>query len=250
MVEIRKISDAVEASGVKCLIHGPAGSGKTFSISTIPDRASILVLSAEAGLLSLKNVAGDIDTIVIKTIDELRDAYEFIASPEGDKYKTIVLDSFTEIAQQVLASELGKTTKDGNAAHGQKAYGEMQQTMMRMAKKFRDMDGKNVILICQQEKQKDADQAIFYGPSMPGQKLGQSILYLFDLVACIRVRAEYMTVEGREEPVLIYRRAWQFSQLADPLYAAKDRTSGALSDFEPPDWGLIFGKINNHKGQE
>lgn len=74
-IEIKKVCDIVQENGIKCLLHGFSGSGKTYSISTIPGR--VIVLSAESGLLSLKDF-DNIDAIEINNINELREAYEFL----------------------------------------------------------------------------------------------------------------------------------------------------------------------------
>lgn len=225
-MKIEKVSAIAQDSGIKAILHGPSGSGKTFSISTIPNPESVLVLSAESGLLSIKEAAANVDASVITCVDDLREAYAYIAGDGGNKYQTIVLDSLTEIAQQVLSAEMEKT-KDGR-----KAYGETNNAVIKLVKAFRDLYGKNVILVCQQEKVQDAEGRIFYGPSMPGKTLTNQLPYLTDLVGCVRIR--------RDEDGTI-KRAFQFAEL-DEQYQAKNR-GGKLEDFEPPDWSVIFRKI-------
>ena len=234
-MEIHKVKDIAGTAGVKCILHGPSGSGKTYSISTIPDPETVLVLSAEAGLLSIKEAAGDVDAMVIANMDELREAYEYVEGEKGARYKTIVLDSLSEIAQQVLSAEMANT-KDGKKPDGRQVYGILFDKVVKLVKSFRDLPNKNVILLCQQEKVTDDGGRIFYGISMPGKKLTQELPYLTDLVACLRVR---MNDEGELE------RRFQFTDL-DEQYQAKDR-SGKLDDFESPDWGKIFDKINGGK---
>ena len=224
-----KVSEAIENNGIKVLIHGPSGSGKTYSISTLPDLDRTLVISAEAGLLCLKDIEKDgmkvssmLDTVTIQDIDGLREVHQYLKT--DDHFKNIVLDSLSEIGQKVLATEKARN-KDGRAA-----YGEMADIMVKMAKGFRDLEGKNVIMICQQEKTQDADGRILYGPSMPGNKVGQALPYLFDLVGCMRVKKDE---EGN------VKHAIQF--IDDELYCVKDR-SGKLSSFEKPNWENIFKK--------
>ena len=219
-IEIKKVCDIVQENGIKCLLHGFSGSGKTYSISTIPGR--VIVLSAESGLLSLKDF-DHIDAIEINNIAELREAYEFLK--KNDDYDTIVLDSLTEIAQQVLSHELS-SNKDGR-----KAYGEMNEVIIKLVKAFRDIPKKNVILICQQAKVQDSEGRILYSASMPGKTLSPALSFLFDLVACLRVRKD----ENGE-----YKRAFQFEP--DEIYDCKQR-GGKVNAFEPADWSIIFNKI-------
>lgn len=230
-LEIRKIGEVAATHGVKAILYGPAGAGKTFSISTIPGPESVLVLSAEAGLLSIREQAADVDVVVIDSVDRLREAYEYLATG-GHTYRTVVLDSLSEIAEQVLDAEKGRT-KDGR-----QAYGELQTVMMRLIKSFRDLPGLNALFLCKQERVQDANGLILYGPGMPGAKLAQQIPYLTDLLFALRVRTE-------EEGSI--NRAFQTA--SDEQYYCKDR-SGKLDTFEPPDWSTIFNKIdggNNHE---
>lgn len=226
-MNIVKVADAVKQQGIKAILYAPAGHGKTYSITTLPDIDKVLVLSAEAGLLSIKHVAPDLDVAVIKSLDDLREAFAFLN--ESDTYQTVVLDSLSEIAEQVLHAEKEKS-KDPR-----KAYGELQTIMVALIKAFRDLSNKNVLFLCKQERIQDQDGAILYGPAMPGQKLQQQIPYLIDLVFALRVR--------KNEDGTIKRA---FQTQPDLQYECKDR-SGLLDVFEFADWTAVFTKINNHK---
>ena len=225
-IEIKKIKDVLQDNGIKCLLHGFSGSGKTYSISTIPGK--VIVLSAEAGLLSLQDF-DNLDVIEISSIQELRESYEFLKN--NNDYDTIVLDSLTEIAQQVLAHELS------NNKDGRKAYGEMNEIIIKLVKAFRDIPKKNVILICQQARIQDSEGRMLYTASMPGKTLSPALPFLFDLVACLRVRSDE---EGNK------KRAFQFEP--DEIYECKQR-GGKLLPFEPADWSIIFNKIKVIKNE-
>ena len=58
----------VDQQGAKLLVYGQAGAGKTFSTQTMPGR--VLVISAEAGLLSIKD-APNVSAIEVKTYEVL-----------------------------------------------------------------------------------------------------------------------------------------------------------------------------------
>jgi hypothetical protein len=239
---IQKVDEAAKSAGIKATIYGPAGSGKTFAVSTIPEPESVLILSAEAGLMSIRNNATSMSAAIINNIEDMREAFALVRD-SGDKYKTVVLDSLSEIAQQILARELGskgsefsgESIDDNIKIDGRAAYGNMATRVMGLAKSFRDLNGKNVILVCQEERIQDESGRIYYGPSMPGKKVGSAITYLTDLVFALRVRPNAETGE--------LERRFQTSPLANEMYVAKDR-SGALNMMEPPHWGDIFNKIN------
>ena len=229
MALIIKSTKEVVSNGIKCLLFGQSGSGKTRLSATLPGKT--LILSAEAGLLSLREF--DIDSIAITSIAELRDAYTFIASEEGNKYDNIVLDSLSEIAEQVLSYELANS-KDGRAA-----YGELAKQMTALTKAFRDMQGKNVMCIAKAERSKDdITGAMLYSPSFPGQKLTTDIPYLFDEIMYLHAIRDNETNE--------VKRYLQTS--ADNRIQAKDR-SGALDQFENADMSEIISKINARTGE-
>ena len=102
--------------GIKLLVYGESGVGKTQLCSTAPDP---IIISAESGLMTLRKFK--LPFIEIKTVQDLNDAYEWcMSSKESSKYKTICIDSISEIAEVLLVSEKAKT-KDPR-----KAYGEVQ----------------------------------------------------------------------------------------------------------------------------
>lgn len=223
--------------GVKMLVYADAGAGKTLLTATAPRP---VLISAESGLLSLRaqnilNVFGeqqhisyDIPTIVVSTIEDLNDAYDWCAnSQEAQGFDTIALDSLTEIGEVVLAKSKA-VAKDPR-----QAYGELIDKMTTLVKGFRDLSGKHVYMSAKQEYIKDEVTGISkYGPSMPGTKLGPSLPYLFDEVF-------YLGVGLDQNTKLPYR---YIQTTKDLQYTAKDR-SGALDAYESPDLTNIITKI-------
>jgi phage nucleotide-binding protein len=220
-ITIGSTKTAAQDQGIKCLVYGASGTGKTFLSSTLP--GVTVILSAEAGLLSLRQF--DIDSTSIKTMQDLKDAYKFLC--EDKKYSNIVIDSLSEIAEAVLVD-----AKSGNK-DGRMAYGDMAEAVVKLVKAFRDLPGKNVVMIAKVERTKDElSGAMLYNPSFPGTKLGQALPYLFDEVFALR------TDKDEEGNTIRYLQTARDNQ-----FDAKDR-SGTLNQFEKADMGIIFGKIN------
>ena len=216
-----KSTKGIHANGVKMLVYGAAGAGKTSLIPTLPNP---IVLSAESGLLSIADA--DVPYIEINSMDDLREAYEWIAgSDEAKDFQSIALDSVSEIAEVVLNYEK-KATKDPRAA-----YGAMQEQMQDLIRAFRDLSGKNVYFSAKMEKSQDENGRMLYAPSMPGNKTGQALPYFFDLVMALRVEKD---AEGNMQRALMTG--------TDSLWSAKDR-SGKLDMWEAPDLGEIIKKI-------
>lgn len=224
--------------GVKCLVYGRAGHGKTMLTATAP---SPVLLSAESGILSLRkeniikvfgagqeSIAYDIPVIQIKTIDDLIAAHQWTAnSPDAMQFKTVCIDSLTEIGEVVLANAKLQV-KDPR-----QAYGELIEKMISTIKAFRDLPGKHVYVTAKEERMKDdVTGTTLCGPSMPGSKLGQQLAYLFDEVFHMGKHTDPVSKES-------YR---YLRTQPDFNYDAKDR-SGRLEEMEYPHLGAIFNKI-------
>lgn len=222
-IKLRSTSDA-KANGVKIVVYGMAGAGKTTLIKTLPKP---IIISAEGGLLSLEGE--DIPYINISSYGDLKEAYQYIVSGECDDFESIAIDSISEIGEVILAHEKS-VNKDGRAA-----YGEMATQVLELMRAFRDIQGKNIYFSAKCEKQQDETGKLLYSPSMPGAKLGQQIPYLVDEVLALRMEKD---AEG------IVQRALMCE--GDGLWQAKDR-SGKLDSWESPDLGAIIAKIGGAK---
>lgn len=219
-ITLKKSGD-LASSGVKLLVYGHAGAGKTSLIPTLP---SPIVLSAEGGLLSI--AGADVPYIEISDMATLREAWQWLSqSAEAKQYQSVALDSISEIAEVVLNSEK-KATKDPR-----QAYGAMQEQMTDIIRAFRDLPGRHVYMSAKLDKQQDEMGRILYSPSMPGNKTGQSLPYFFDEVLALRVEKDS---EGNPQRALMCD--------SDGVWLAKDR-SGRLDMWEPADLGAIINKI-------
>ena len=216
-----KTTGSLSANGVKLLVYGQAGAGKTSLIPTMPKP---IVLSAEGGLLSIQDA--DLAYIEIASMEDLREAYTWLTeSADARDFQSVALDSISEIAEVVLNHEK-KVNKDPRAA-----YGAMQEQMADIIRAFRDLPGRHVYMSAKLEKTQDEMGRVLYAPSMPGNKTGQALPYFFDEVLALRVEKD---AEGNTQRALMCD--------SDGLWLAKDR-SGKLGAWEAPDLGVIINKI-------
>ncbi len=223
-IRITTSDQASGAHGIKALVAGLSGVGKTVLCSTAPYP---LIISAEKGLLSIAEKK--VPVIEVRTIQEVYEVYNFLTqSRESNNYWTVCIDSLTELAEVVLANLL--KTKGQNDPR--KAYGELIPEMSSLIRAFRDLTGKYVLFTSKLEQVKDeATGMLLFGPAMPGQKLGPQIPYFFDEVFALRI--------GKAQNGNLYR----YIQTGPDLqYQAKDR-SNYLDFMEPPDLTHIFNKI-------
>lgn len=216
--KIKPVGEVTASHGVKILVYGPAGAGKTTLATTTGERT--LVLSAESGLLSVR--ASDLDVAIVTSIDDVRDALKHLKTA-SHPYRWVVLDSVSEIAE-VLLGEEKERNKDPR-----KAYGELAEVMTKIIKSFRDLP-LNVLFTCKQEQISD-EGALRFRPAFPGQKLAGELPYLLDEVfAFVLARKE----DGSTSRALLTHPS--------DKYEAKDR-SGALDRWERPDLAAIAAKI-------
>lgn len=213
----------VHNNGVKALVYGIAGAGKTTLATTLPRP---IIISAENGLLSI--AGSGIGVIEVENFEDLKQAYQWCVNPANQTYfDSIMLDSISEIAEQILLFAKTKV-KDARLA-----YTDLSDRLIDIIKDFRDIKGKHVIMTAKIESAKEELTGVTkYFPSVPGNKLTQKLPYLFDEVLYLGVKTDPST-----------NQSFRFIQTQpDFQVAAKDR-SGKLNFTEPPNLGLIINKI-------
>ena len=208
--------------GIKCLVFGPAGIGKTPLLATAPE---MCILSAEKGLLSLRKT----HTAYLE-VNDIKSLYEavdwLLRANESRRFYSYGLDSLSEIAEVVFADKKTKN-KDIRAA-----YRETQDDMFALVRRFRDIPQKNVVFIAKQYEMTLGMQPNTYRrafPVMPSEKLVNGIPYYFDLVMHMYAwNEQYRALHTKESP----------------YYFARDR-SGMLAEVEQPNLAYIFHKVTS-----
>jgi len=216
MVSIKSTKD-YEVDAVKMAIYGPAGVGKTVLCSTAP---APIIISSEAGLLSLAKK--DVAYIEIKRIEDLDAAYRMLA--KDDKYKTICIDSLSEIAETLL-KKLKESDKDPR-----QSYLKMAEHLINMIRNFRDLQGRHVVFVTKMESRLDDTEVMRHRPILPGQMLPMQLPYFVDELFCM--------IQDRKG------ERWLQTE-SDRNRVCKDR-SGKLDKLETPDLTKIIEKIRGN----
>lgn len=237
MLEFATSDKIAHESGVKGVIYGNAGAGKTVLAATLPKP---LIISAEAGLLSLSpanlarifgpNTPGitySIPVCKVQTITDFENALSEIRRNPAiwNAFDSLYIDSLSEIVESILAEEMN-SNKDGRMA-----YGEMADRAIAICKQLRNMHEKNVFLSCKQGFSQDSN---LKGPSSPGKVVDRELPYIFDLILqCV------VSVNPETNQSVRWLRT-----VSDNLNYAKDR-SGALDvRGESPNLSAIISKIS------
>ena len=147
MIEESTTAQETMQHGIKGLIYGESGAGKTSLCGTTLAEQT-LILSAENGLLPLKGL--NIKVWKIKTVEDLIEAHARLYSARDNwQYRYVHIDSLSEIAEVVLANAK-RIVKDPR-----QAYGELTDKMMMTVREFRDLPGRDVWFYAKAEYDKD-----------------------------------------------------------------------------------------------
>ena len=211
-----------QQAGIKVLVYGRAGTGKTTLCGTAP---APLIISAEAGLLSLAHKS--IPVIKIENLDNLWAAYTWISTDKrAAQFKTICIDSISEIGEVVLAAAKKKNRDP------RQAYGTLIEDMIAICKAFRNLAGKHVVVTAKEAVQTNPVTGVVrYSPKAPGNTVGPELPYLFDEVFHMDIGKDN---EGKSYHYIRCK--------ADFQVEAKDR-SGKLDEILYPDLTQIFQTI-------
>jgi hypothetical protein len=208
--------------GVKTLVYGPSGIGKTRLALTAPRP---FVASAEKGLLSLRKES--IPYVDISDYKSLTDFFEWFARSNDTRYiDTLFLDSLTEIAQVILSEEK-RQNKDAR-----QAYMKMQDSVYDLIRHFRDIKQKNIVLLAW-ESQVDIGLTKKSSPVIPSEKLLTSLPYFWDVVLHMHW--------GRTPDGVLYKA---FHTQDSDQWVAKDR-SGRLDPLEECNLSKLFAKASS-----
>ncbi len=232
--DLKPASSLARRFGVKSVIFGGPGSGKTPLMNTAPNP---VLLVTEPGMLSMRNSPIK-HCRVATTYAEISDFLTwFFKSNEAKQFHTLGIDSISNIAEIVLAEKLIAVK------HGMKAYGAMSEAVMQICNALYYKPETHIVLIAKQTFVENGRTTIIQNgeiqyeaikqkrPFFPGQDLNVKIPHLFDNV----MHLGEATVPGETKPV----RALRTKEIVEVF--ARER-SGLLADLEPPDLSAIFQK--------
>jgi hypothetical protein len=245
-----------ESRGVKALIVGPAGVGKTSLLRTL-DSAHMLFIDVEAGDLAVQDVP--VDTIRLDDWTTARDIASRIGGPNPsfpptacysqahyeaiggaldnlDKYQTLFVDSITAISRlsyrwaeqqpEAFSERSGKKDVRG-------AYGLHAREMINWLHQLQHARGMNVVFVGILEKVVDEFNVAMWQLQCEGGKTGRELPGIVDQI----ITMQWIDF-GDGKPV----RAFVCTSPNPWGYPAKDR-AGRLEQIEQPHLGRLIAKL-------
>lgn len=226
-MKIEKTSNR-ENLTVNSLVYGLSKVGKTHLISTAE---APFIISIEDSMLSL--VDYDIPFVSLKDMRGVAEVMAWLStSAEAKQYKTICIDSITELGELLLAGYKEKV-KDARLA-----YGEMADEIFGIIRAVRALPF-DFYVIAKAAKAQDITGATVFSADLPGAKSAVKLPYLFDETWALRS----LMVEGKKDPEL------RLQCKPDGQWEAGDK-SGKLEMWEKPDLKYVFDKIRTEGGKE
>jgi len=250
-----------EPRGVKVLLIGPTGVGKTSQLRTL-DPSRVLFLDGEAGDLSVQDIP--VDTVRIDDWQTARNIAVRIGGPNPsfaptscyseahykavggelenlNRYDLIFVDSITAISRLSFRwaeqQPEGRSERTG-AKDLRSIYGLHGREMLMWLHQLQHARGKHVVFIGVLERvTDDFGRFVEYRLQMEGAKVPREIGAIVDEVVVM----DFLNLGG-PEPI----RGFVCAAPNPWGFPAKDR-SGKLDQTEPPHLGKLIAKILNRE---
>lgn len=259
--QVRSLSNSTHSKYINALFYGKHGAGKTTlaaSAVDVPQMGDVLVVMAEGGEIVFENndridAYDGLDIVKVDRIEQFQKIYEFVKAhisyrddPSKEdqlkalqemvfgefdgrirRYRTVIIDSLSEIEAYCLAKilnldTLGLDAGDDMEVAGFPQFRKNMHIMQRAIRQFRDLQI-HVIMTCAESWSQDERKAYSYTPKLTGQ-LSSIAQGFFDVVGWLVVGQK--SSENEAAP----RRLFVQPQAA-PKADAKCRLAAYKSDF-------------------
>jgi len=231
---VRKVADY--PLHVNMLIYGESGSGKTTlagSADEVPEMRKVLILDIEGGVLSLKSRYPNVDSVRIKSWDDMQRVYDELY--EGNHgYNTIVVDSLTELQKMSMDEVMRKLVaqheeRDADVPGIREWNINIEQTR-KFVRAFRDLPVTTIFTTLSKVDVNKRTGNSRTKPSLAG-KVADEVAGFLDIVSYLYTKE----VDGEQQRILLCG--------ATQDNVAKDRTDKLSQVIQKPTMAIIWKAI-------
>lgn len=239
-LRIESVQESVDY--INLLIYGPSGVGKTVlagSSSAVDAMSPVLFVDIEGGTLSLADRYPNVERVRVQTWDQMQNVYDELYKG-GTEFRTVVLDSLTEINKFSMAQIMDHLIRFGRPGGGdvdpdvpsQREWGKNIEQTRKLVRAFRDLPMNTIFTALSAENRDPRSGMTKSYPSLPG-KLAGEVAGFVDIVAFY-----YIKRDGDTQKRLL------LTQQTDKE-VAKDRSGKLPVVVEQPTMETIYGYIFN-----
>jgi hypothetical protein len=223
------------------LVYGDYGIGKTVlaaSAAEVAEMSPVLVLDYEGGTESIRRRFPDVHVLRVQDWDKMQVVYDELHRTGGGGYRTIILDSLTEIQKFSMYRIMEKRVVDALAkgeeadpdVPGMREWGKNVEQTRKFVRAFRDLPVHTIFTALSKDDKDPKTGKRKTLPSLSG-KVAQEVPAFLDVVVYYYIKR----VDDEERRFLLCN--------ATEGNTAKDRTAKLPQVLEEPTMRKIFDII-------
>lgn len=231
---------AKKISYLNMLVYGDPGVGKTVLAGSAQDvdaMKPVLFVDIEGGTFSIRERYPDVDVVRVESWKDMQKVYDALFRGDGE-YKTIVLDSLTEIqkfSMYNIMNDLVKGDPDRDPdIPGLREWGKNIEQVRRLVRGFRDLPMNTIFTALAVHDKDPRTNMRITRPSLSG-KLSSEAAGFVDVVAFMYVKI----VSGEVKRLLL--------TTGTDTQVAKDRSDHLPTIVEDPVMGELYELIFNQE---
>lgn len=229
---------------INMLIYGESGIGKTRlagSADAVPQLRRILLIDVEGGTLTLRDTFPDVETVRVKSWQDMQRVYEALFDGKHD-FTTLVVDSLTEVQKMSMDGIMRKLVEEyeerSAEVPGLREWNINLEQTRKFVRAFRDLPMNTIFTALLKTDKNPRTGAIKRKPSLSG-KLADEISGFLDIVVYLYAKE----IDQENKRILLC------GQTEDTV--AKDRSNNLPLTMEDPTMAKIWQTLNkeNHASQ-
>jgi phage nucleotide-binding protein len=219
------------------LIYGESGSGKTRicgSADNVPEMRRVLLIDAEGGTLTLRDTYPNVETVRVRTWQELQSVYDELYIGKHD-YTTVILDSLTEIQKMNMDSVMDRAhdDRDIEVPEVREWNINIEQTR-KFVRAYRNLPMNTIFTALAIAEKNPQNGKIKRKPSLSG-KVKDEVAGFLDVVVYLYVKE----IDQENKRMLLC------GQTEDTV--AKDRSNLLPLTIENPTMSIVWEFLNNRE---